>query len=140
MKPRITVLTLGVSDLERALAFYRDGLGLETQGIVGTEFEGGAVAFFELEGGVMLALWPVAELAKDSGVPAGSAGTVRTSIGHNVRTREEVDAVLEQARRAGATVTKEPSDTVWGGYSAYFLDLDGHAWELVWNPQLLPPT
>jgi len=138
MKPRITVLTLGVSDLEQALSFYRDGLGLETEGIIGTEFEGGAVAFFNLEGGLMLALWPSAELAKDSKVPASTSTGARFSIGHNVRTREDVDEVLAQAQRAGATVTSPGHDQAWGGYSGYFQDPDGHLWEVVWNPQLIP--
>ena len=140
MKPRITVLTLGVSDLERSLAFYRDGLGLETEGIIGTEFEGGAVVFFQLEGGIMLALWPTRELAKDSGLAVGTSTDARFSIGHNVRSREEVDAVIAQARDAGATVTREPHDQVWVGYSGYFQDPDGHLWEVTWNPQLMPQS
>ena len=140
MKPRITVLTLGVSDLERSLAFYRDGLGLPTEGIIGTEFEGGAVAFFQLGGGVMLALWPTRELANDSGLPEGTSTGASYAIANNVRTREEVDEVIEQARRAGAKIPTEPHDQPWGGYNGYFQDPDGHLWEVAWNPQLLPPT
>jgi catechol 2,3-dioxygenase-like lactoylglutathione lyase family enzyme len=139
MKPRITLITLAVQDLERSLAFYRDGLGLPTQGIVGQEFEHGSVAFFELQAGVGLALWPRESLAHDSGLPPGGAAPPAFSLGHNVARREEVDTVLEQARAAGATIVKEAAETFWGGYAAYFQDPDGHLWEVAWNPQMLPP-
>jgi len=138
MKPRITFVTLGVDDLERALAFYRDGLGLSTQGIVGQEFEYGAVAFFQLEGGVTLALWPRSSIARDAGVQRTGASATDLTLGHNVRTREEVDAVMQQATRAGATIVKAASRTFWGGYAGYFQDPDGHLWEIAWNPQALP--
>ena len=138
MKPRITVLTLGVADLERALSFYRDGLGLPTDGIVGTEFEYGAVAFFRLEGGLTLALWPRKSLSHDSGLPIEGTSSTDFSIGHNVRSRSEVDAVMRQAEAAGAVIVKSAQDTFWGGYAGYFKDPDGHLWEVVWNPQLLP--
>ena len=138
MKPRLSVLTLAVGDLERAVAFYRDGLGLATDGIVGTEFEHGAVAFFDLQEGLRLALWPRASLAHDSGLPT-AAGGPSFSLGHNVRTRDEVDAVMAEAARAGATIVKPAADTFWGGYAGYFSDPDGHLWEVVWNPQALPP-
>jgi catechol 2,3-dioxygenase-like lactoylglutathione lyase family enzyme len=136
MKPRISVLTLGVQDLERAMAFYRDGMGLETEGIFGQEFEGGAVVFFNLSGGLILALWTMENLVKEGGVTPGDFP--RSSLGHNVRTREEVDAVMAQAEAAGATITAPAEDRVWGGYSGYFQDLDGHLWEVIWNPMLLP--
>jgi catechol 2,3-dioxygenase-like lactoylglutathione lyase family enzyme len=139
MKPRIAVLTLGVDDLERSLAFYRDGLGLPTKGIVGTEFEHGAVAFFELQGGPLLAIWPRSSLSRDSGLPVSQRGSTEFSLGHNVRSREEVDAVMAQAAAAGATMVKKPAATFWGGYGGYFADPDGHLWEVVWNPKLLPP-
>jgi hypothetical protein len=139
MKPRVSVITLGVDDLERALAFYRDGLGLESKGIVGQEFEYGAVAFFEIQGGSLLALWPRSSLARDTGLPVSAQSPTDLSLGHNVRSREEVDAVLAQAERAGARVVKRPGATFWGGYSGYFQDPDGHLWEVAWNPQLLPP-
>ncbi|HEY8370948.1 MAG TPA: VOC family protein [Thermodesulfobacteriota bacterium] len=138
MKPRITVLTLGVDDLERAVAFYRDGLGLPTQGIVGTAFEHGAVAFFDLSGGLKLALFSRADLAHDAGIPRSGPSPTDFSIGHNVSSREEVDAVMAQAERAGATIVKAARDTFWGGYAGYFQDPDGHLWEVVWNPDLLP--
>lgn len=134
MRPRVTVITLGVDDLERAVAFYRDGLGLSTPGIVGTEFEHGAVAFFHLEGGLRLALWPRASLAADSGLPLGPASATELSLGHNVGSPEEVDAVMSHAERAGATVVKPAATTFYGGYAGYFQDPDGHLWEVVHNP------
>ena len=140
MKPRISVITLGVADLERSLAFYRDALGLDTEGIIGAELEGYAVVFFKLEGGLILALWPSRDLANDAKVPQLQGNSSAFSIGHNVRTREEVDEVIEQAKVAGAEITDSPSDRVWGGYSGYFKDLDGHLWDVVWNPQLLPES
>ncbi len=134
MKSRISFLTLGVDDLERALRFYRDGLGLATQGIVGTEFEYGAVAFFELETGLQLALWPRASLARDAGVALGPPSATEFALAHNVDSRDEVDAVLEQARQAGAKITRPAGETFWGGYAGYFQDPDGHLWEVAWNP------
>ena len=135
MKPRITLLTLGVDDLERAVRFYRDGLGLKTQGIVGTEFEHGAVAFFDLQAALKLALWPRASLAHDAGIALGGASSTEFSIGHNVSSKAEVDAVMAQARRAGAVIVKPAQDTFWGGYAGYFQDPDAHLWEVAWNPQ-----
>lgn len=134
MRPRITVLTLGVDDLERAVSFYRDGLGLPTEGIVGEEYEHGAVAFFELESGLRLALWPRRDIAHDSGLPEADPGPTELTIGHNVGSREAVDDVMEEARRAGARIVKAAEDTFWGGYAGYFQDPDGHLWEVAWNP------
>jgi uncharacterized protein len=138
MKPRISVLTLGVDDLERSLRFYRDGLGLTTEGIVGKEIEFGAVAFFRLHGGLQLALWPRKSIAHDSGLAVSSPSPTDVTIGHNVSSRSEVDEVMQQVRAAGATIVKSAQDTAWGGYAGYFLDPDQHLWEVVWNPQLLP--
>jgi catechol 2,3-dioxygenase-like lactoylglutathione lyase family enzyme len=135
MKPHITLLTLAVDDLERALRFYRDGLGLPTKGIVGTEFEHGAVAFFELQPGLKLAVWPRKSLAHDTGIAQAAPSATEFSIGHNVGSREEVDAVMRQAAAAGATIVKPAGDAFWGGYSGYFQDPDGHLWEIAWNPQ-----
>lgn len=134
MKPRISVLTLGVEDLERSLKFYRDGLGLPTEGIVGTEFEHGAVAFFDLQSGVKLALWSRRDLAAEANVPHHPPSSTEMTIGHNVGSKNEVDEVMEQAVKAGATVTVPAQDTFWGGYSGHFLDPDGHLWEICWNP------
>ncbi|MGI2032178.1 VOC family protein [Rhizobium panacihumi] len=138
MKPRISVLTLGVADLEKSLVFYRDGLGLPTEGIVGREFEHGAVAFFDLSGGGKLALWAQDDIAHDTGLSKQAGSPTAFTIGHNVRRREEVDAVMAAAEKAGAGVVKPPQDTFYGGYAGYFSDPDGHVWEVVWNPQLLP--
>jgi uncharacterized protein len=137
MKPQLTVLTLGVDDLERALRFYRDGLGFATRGLVGQEFAHGAVAFFELQAGVRLAIWPRKSIALDSGLPEGPRSSTEVTLGHNVGTRAEVEIVLAQAERAGARIVKHACDTFWGGYSGYFADPDGHLWEVVWNPQLI---
>jgi catechol 2,3-dioxygenase-like lactoylglutathione lyase family enzyme len=139
VKPRITVLTLGVDDLEASLRFYRDGLGLASEGIVGQEFEYGAVAFFDLRGGLRLALWPRSSIGRDAGLPVGSRSATELTLGHNVNSRDEVDALLEQARRAGARIVKPAQDTFWGGYAGYFQDPDEHLWEVAWNPQLAVP-
>ncbi|CAM5199760.1 VOC domain-containing protein OS=Ureibacillus acetophenoni OX=614649 GN=SAMN05877842_11388 PE=4 SV=1 [Ureibacillus acetophenoni] len=136
MKPRITVLTLGVDNLERSLQFYRDGLGLPTEGIIGTEFEHGAVAFFDLQPGLKLAIWNREDLAHDAKIKKTAPSPTDFSIGHNVGSKEEVEQVMEQAKKAGATITVPPHDTFWGGYSGYFQDPDGHLWEVVWNPHL----
>lgn len=138
MKPRITVLTLGVDDLERAVRFYRDGLGLATDGIIGTEFEHGAVAFFELQGGVTLALWPRDSLAHDSGLSKAARSPAEFSIAHNVVNESEVDDVMRQAERAGARIVKRADKTFYGGYAGYFQDPDGHLWEVAFNPQMIP--
>jgi uncharacterized protein len=140
MEPRVDVLTLAVSDLERALVFYR-ALGLESPGVIGTEFEGdddtpaGAAAMFELAGGLTLALYPRSELAKDADVTLGPPKSGEFSIGQLVETRADVDAVLARAEAAGATVTEAPQERPWGIYSGYFRDVDGHLWEIIWNPR-----
>jgi catechol 2,3-dioxygenase-like lactoylglutathione lyase family enzyme len=134
VKPRITVITVGVDDLEKSLLFYWDGLGLETEGIIGTEFEHGAVAFFDLQAGLKLAIWPRQSIANDSGIPVGPSSPTEFTLGHNVPSKEEVDAVMKQARKAGGAVVKDAHDTLWGGYAGYFRDPDGHLWEIAWNP------
>lgn len=129
------MITLGVTDLHKALAFYRDGLGLPTKGIVGTEFEDGAVVFFNMNDDLLLALYPRHALAKDARVDGVSLGTPSDfSIGHLVNSKDEVDAVMRQAQKAGAKVTDPAHDRFWGGYSGYFQDPDGHLWEVAWNP------
>lgn len=135
MKPRISVLTLGVTDLERSVSFYRDGLGLKTEGIIGQEFELGSVAFFELQHGLKLALWPRQHIAKDTGLPEKGSLATGFTIGHNVNSRKEVDQLMKEAEEAGATILKPQADTFYGGYAGYFQDPDGHLWEVVWNPQ-----
>ena len=137
MEPHVDVLTLAVSDLERALAFYR-ALGLESPGVVGSEFLGdettpaGAAAMFRLRGGLVLALYPRSELAKDANVPL-EPSTGAFSIGHLVSSKEDVDSVLAEAEAAGATLTDKPHERPWGIYSGYFRDPDGHLWEIIWN-------
>jgi uncharacterized protein len=143
MQARIAIITLAVADLERALDFYRDGLELESRGVIGTEFVGddvnpaGAIAMFELRDGLILSLYPRTELAKDAKVPLGPPKTGEFSIGHAVASKAEVDALLTQAQAAGATLTDRPHDRPWGIYSGYFRDPDGHLWEVLWNPRLL---
>jgi hypothetical protein len=139
MKPRVTLITLGVDDLERAVAFYRDGLGWKTEGIVGKEFEHGAVAFFELQPGLKLALWPRKSLAHDSGLPLGAENATEFSLAHNVSSKAEADYVMDLARKAGAKIVKPARDTFWGGYAGYFQDPDGHLWEVAWNPHWTAP-
>ena len=135
MRPRIKVITLGVSDLEKSLAFYREGMGLATEGIIGTEFEDGAVVFFNMNDDLILALYPKAALAKDAKVSQGSPNAADFSIGHIVKSKHEVDVVMKQAENAGARITDPAHNRFWGGYAGYFQDLDGHVWEIAWNPQ-----
>ena len=140
MEPAIHVITLAVDDLGRALDFYREGLGLKSPGVVGAEFPGdadtaaGAVAMFELAGGLILALYPRRELAKDAKVVYAPPKTGEFSIGHIVGSKADVDRLLADAEAAGATVTDRAHERPWGIYSGYFRDLDGHLWEVIWNP------
>lgn len=140
MTPRITLITLGVDDLPRALAFYRDGLGFPSQGIVGTEFAHGAVAFFDLQPGLRLALWPRASIAHDTGLPLHPRSPTELTLAHNVGSPAEVDAVMARAVQAGATPVKPAQTAFWGGYAGYFQDPDGHLWEVAWNPQFDTPS
>jgi catechol 2,3-dioxygenase-like lactoylglutathione lyase family enzyme len=141
MDARIDVITLAVKDLDRALAFYREGLGLKSRGEIGTEYAGddispaGAVVMFELRGGLILAVYPRTELAKDASVDLGPPKSGEFSIGHLVASKAEVDALLAQAEEAGASLTDEAHDRPWGIYSGYFRDPDGHLWEVIWNPR-----
>ncbi len=142
MKAKIQVVTLAVNDLDRALTFYREGLGLESPCVVATELHDdesgadGAIAAFELGGGLILSLYPRSDLAKDAGVPHLSPKAGEFSLGHIVADRAQVDAVLEQAGSAGATVLGRPRDRPWGIYSGYFQDLDGHLGEVIWNLEM----
>ena len=133
MEPRITLITLGVDDLEESVNFYR-ALGFKTNGIVGQEFEHGAVAFFELQDGLKLALWPRTSLAHDADITTTPASATEMALAHNVRSKEEVDTVMMQAEKAGAKMTKAAEKTFYGGYAGYFQDPDGHLWEVAWNP------
>jgi hypothetical protein len=136
VRPHVTLITLAVDDLERAVAFYRDGLGLPTKGIIGTEIENGAVAFFNLQPSLKLALWPRESLASDSTLPLVAPSSTEFSIAHNVASQAEVNAVMQEAARAGAKVVKTAQATSYGGYAGYFLDPDGHLWEVAFNPGL----
>lgn len=139
MYPHIDFITLAVADLQRSLEFYRDGLGLQTKGIFGKEFHdersgaGGAVVFFEMQGGLTLALYERDNLAKDGAISPGAPSSVEFSLGHVVKTKDEVDAIVERAKQAGAVVTDPPRERPWGIYSGYFKDLDGHLWEITWS-------
>lgn len=141
MDPRLNVVTLAVRDLEASLSFYRDGLGLPGK-IIGTEYTdpvsgaSGAVAFFELRGGPILALYPRSDFVKDAGVPDAAPSQVEFSLGHLTKSREEVDELVRKAAAAGAGVTEAPRDRGWGIYSGYFSDPDGHLWEIIFNPAM----
>ena len=136
MKPRLTLITLGVDNLDRALRFYRDGLGLKTDGIVGEEFENGAVVFIDLQPGLRLALWPRKSVAADAGLPITGPSPTNMTLAHNVRSEAEVDAVMAEAKSAGASIVKPAAKTFYGGYAGYFQDPDGHLWEVAFNPGL----
>ena len=139
MEPRVDVITLAVEDLERALRFYRDGLGFESTGVIGTQWTdeesgaNGSIAVFKFESALLLSLYPRSDLAKDAAIPAGPARPGEFSLGQLVPSRAEVDELIEKAEAAGAAVTT-PRDRPWGIYSGYFRDLDGHLWEIIWNP------
>ena len=125
MEQRVTLITLGAEDPSRTRSFYVDGLGWKPV------FESDGVVFFQA-GALVVALYRLGELIGETGVEAGGCGSV--ALAYNVRTREAVDAVIAEARRAGATIAREPREMVWGGYSGYFQDPDGHLWEVSWNP------
>lgn len=118
----------------RAVAFYRDGLGWSTEGIVGAEHEHGAVAFFDLQPGLKLALWPRTRLAENAGITAGAADPAGFSLAHNLASKAEVDALMAERKAAGGRIVKPARDTFWAGYAGYFADPDGHLWEVAWNP------
>lgn len=138
MEPRFTVLTLGVDNLQRSLAFYRDGLGFPTKGIIGQQFKHGAIVFFDLPHKMSLALYSRADLAWGAHLAQTPASPTEFTIGYDVRSKEEVDILMKAAARAGAKITKPAEKAFWGGYSGYFQDPDGHLWEVVWNPDLIP--
>ena len=127
MEPRISIITLGVTDLARSIRFYRDGLGLPA------DTSNASIAFFELRG-TWLALYPREELAKDALVPSEGSGFAGFTLAHNVASKKLVDETLAQAVRAGAQLLKPGQDVFWGGYSGYFADPDGFLWEVAWSP------
>lgn len=127
MEPRISLITLGVSDLERAKAFYEN--------VVGWKAADGppGIVFFDL-GGVIFSLYPFDDLAKDHGGQASVGPPGGFALAHNARSREEVDEIFARLRESGAEIVKEPEEVFWGGYSGYFADPDGHKWEVAHNP------
>lgn len=138
MKPRISMITLGVDDLEKAHKFYHEGLGLPSEGIIGKEYKHGAIALFNLKNGMLLSLYLRENLAWDSNVVKQKSAATEFSIGYAVRKKEEVDSIMALAKKAGAKITKPAQKAFWGGYHGYFQDPDGHLWEILWNPQFLP--
>ena len=138
MEPVFSILTLGVNDLEKSFKFYNEGLGLPSKGIIGKEFEHGEAAFFDLKNGLILAIYSRKDLAWDSKVKGTNPSATEFSIGYLVKDKAEVDSVMEEAKKAGAIITKPAQKAFWGGYAGYFQDPDGHLWEVAWNPQLLP--
>lgn len=127
MDQRVSLVTLGVAELERAARFYEEGLGWKRKG----DTEG--VVFFQLPGSI-LALWPRESLAEDAGISAAGSGFSGIALAYNARSRAEVDTVIAEAKAAGGKVLKPATETFWGGYSGYFADLDGHLWEVAHNP------
>jgi hypothetical protein len=138
MQPGLSILTLGVDDLETSFKFYHEGLGFPSKGIVGKEFEHGEVAFFDLPNGMKLALYSRENLAWDAAVPKQHSAATEFSIGYMAKSKEEVDSIMELAKKAGARITKPAQNAFWGGYHGYFQDPDGHLWEIIWNPQAAP--
>ena len=138
MKPRIGMITVGVDDLNASLKFYREGLGLQTEGIIGTEFEHGAIVVFNLQHGFKLALFPRPDIGLDAGIATTGRSPTEFTLGHNVGSQSEVDVVMRQAIAAGARLVKPAQKTFWGGYAGYFQDPDGHLWEVLFNPAFPP--
>jgi catechol 2,3-dioxygenase-like lactoylglutathione lyase family enzyme len=139
MRAKIFFITLAVDNLDRSVAFYRDGLGWPTEGIVGQEFHDdvtgadGTIAFFTLDGDMMLGLYERANLAKDASLPPGPRSSTEFSVGIPAGSREEVDELLRQAEAAGATLPAPAHMRPFGVYSGYFTDPDGHLFEIAWN-------
>lgn len=136
MKPSISVIALAVQDIEQSLQFYCEGLGFKSDGIMGQEFEYGAVAFIQLQSGLKLALWPQRSLQQDTGLELSPICPTQMALGHNVYSPLEVDQIMVLAERAGAKIIKAAHTTFYGGYAGYFQDPNGHLWEIVWNPDL----
>ncbi len=128
MQPRISMITLGVKDLQKSVKFYQQGLGLPLR-----EPQSDDVAFFNLNG-TWLGLYPWDKLAEDVTVEPQGSGFRGVTLAHNVKSEEDVDRVMSQAIQAGAKLAKRAQDVFWGGYSGYFSDIDGHLWEIAWNP------
>ena len=140
VQAKIFFITLAVDDLDRSIAFYRDGLGWPTEGIVGQEFHDevtgadGTIAIFTLDDGLLFTLYERANLAKDASLAAGPPSSTEFSLGIPAQSRAEVDTLLAQAQAAGGTLTAPPHMRPFGVYSGYFTDPDGHLFEIAWNP------
>jgi predicted lactoylglutathione lyase len=138
MKPRINVITIAVNNLEKSFDFYSIGLGWQSDGIVGADIENGAVAFFNLSNGLVLALWPKQSLLNDANInEVEQSQTTSFSLGYNVNSKEDVDEAIRIAIQSGGQLVDPAADRAWGGYSGYFKDLDGHLWDVVYNPDLV---
>ena len=129
MKHKISIITLGVSNLKKSLSFYRDGLGFQTHDYK----EDAGIVFFKRQG-TWLALYPKDKLAEDATVSPEGGGFGGITLAHNVGTKEEVDSIIRLALKVGASLVKNPQEVFWGGYSGYFADPDGHLWEVAYNP------
>ena len=138
MIPSISVLTLAVNDLEKSVEFYHNWLWFFTEWIIWKEFEYGAVAFFDLQNWIKLALWSRDSISKDTGIASSENMSIQFTLWHNVASRDEVDSIMSLAKKAGAIIIKTPSETFYGGYAWYFQDPDKHTWEIVFNPNFLP--
>lgn len=134
MKPHVSIITLAVGNLEKSVRFYRDGLGWKTRGIVGADYEYGAVAFFELQPGLCLALWPRESLAHEIGIEIQPPAMTEFMLSHNVGEKAQVEQALRLAEQAGAQIVQPAHDTLLGGHAGIFKDPDGHLWEVAWNP------
>ncbi len=137
MKPHVSIITLAVGNLEKAVRFYRDGLGWKTRGIVGADYDFGAAAFFELQPGLCLALWPRESLAHEAGIEVQAPAMTEFMLSHSVQEKAEVEQVLSLASQAGGQILQPAHDTLLGGHSGIFKDPDGHLWEVAWHPE--PP-
>jgi predicted lactoylglutathione lyase len=137
MKPRINVITITVNDLQKSFDFYSKGLGWHSDGIIGADIENGAVAFFPLSNSLILALWPKQSLLNDANLNEVEQNqTTSFSLGYNVNSKEDVDKAINIAIESGGQLVDPAGDRAWGGYSGYFKDLDGHLWDVVYNPEL----
>lgn len=132
MEPRLTLITLGVKNLQRAKEFYQHVFGWKP-----ADSSNESIIFFELNG-IQLALFPQESLADDAGVPAEGSGFKKFSLAHNMRSEKEVDELVAKLEEKGATVVKRPEKVFWGGYSSYIADPDDNLWEIAYNPFLLP--
>jgi len=135
MKPQVSIITLAVGNLEKSVRFYRDGLGWKTKGIVGADLEYGAAAFFDLQPGLCLALWPRESLAHEAGIEPQPPAMTEFMLSHCVNARADVDEVLTLVGQTGGQIVKPAHETLLGGYSGLFKDPDGHLWEVAWNPE-----